>query len=217
MSKNLDQLIQEVKDAARPFYFKENGESFDDVHDWNHMKRVYGACVEILEHEPAANKGEILIGAILHDIGRSKSGSKPHAEFSYELAEPLMVQFESDFKELGMDLEKVLLMVRYHSVAHICPEAKIAEALEFNILTDADKIDMFGASGVLRQPIAQARIQEKVVYWAIDRFVAESDPNQFEFRSEGGRKIGQKYKDYLKKFVDDINLQRQKFESKFDN
>ena len=209
---NLDQLIETIKIAAKPYYIKEDGQPFDDIHDWNHMRRVYGAAKKILEHEPKANRGEVLISAILHDIGRSMGGEQNHAENSYKIAQDLLAPFKDDFENLKIDLEKVLLIIRYHSIAHICEDKKVAGTLEFNIMTDADKIDMFGPSGVLRVPTAVAYARRGVVYWAIDRLLEESDPEKFYFQSEGGKIVGQKYKDYLRKYVDDFNAQRAEFE-----
>lgn len=213
MFKTLDELIKEIKEKARPYYFKENGQPFDDIHDWGHMLRVYGAAKKILEHEPKANRGEVLIAAILHDMGRSIGGEETHAENSYELAKKLLGQYKNDFLKLGLDLEKTLLIIRFHSIAHICREPLVAGTLEYNIMTDADKIDMFGPSGILRVPIAVAYVESEAVYWSVERLLEESKPDKFYFQSEGGKIVGQKYKDYLKKFVDDFNAQREEFET----
>ena len=177
------------------------------------MKRVYGACEKMLEIEPRANKGEVLAAALLHDIGRSKGSEADHARFSYEIAQDFMAEYREMLKNNNIDLEKVLLMVKYHTVAHICPDPKIAESLEFNLFTDGDKIDMFGPSGALRVPIATAYKGEPTVYWAIKRIEEMSKDEKFSFQSEAGKKIGQKYKDFLKKFVEDLKSQRSEFEN----
>jgi HD superfamily phosphodiesterase len=215
MSRNLDTIIAEIKKAVQPFYINAQGEPYDDIHDIHHMQRVYGACVKMLALEPNANKGEVLISALLHDIGRSKGGEKVHAAFSYEIAKGLIEPYKDDFVENDIDLEKVLLMVKYHTVAHICPDQNIADSIEFNIFTDADKIDMFGPCGALRVPIATAYHGVPTVYWAIKRLEDESSSDKFQFQSEVGKKIGQKHKDYLKKYIEDIKAQRAEFESEY--
>jgi len=40
-----------------------------------------------------------------------------------------------------------------------------------------------------------------------------SKDEKFSFQSEAGKKIGQKYKDFLKKFVEDLKSQRSEFEN----
>jgi len=209
---NLDQLIEEIKFKAKPFYMSEEGVAYDDIHDWNHMRRVYGAAKKMLEIEPKANRGEVLLAAILHDIGRANDRQASHAEISYNLAKEFLPEYQTEFLANNIDLEKVLKMVRYHSIAHICPDKAIAESLEFNILTDADKVDMFGALGMVRVPIAEAYKQPQVVYHTYEHLAKMTDPNNFQFRSEAGRKIGQKYKDYSEKFVKDLEAQQQEFE-----
>jgi len=201
-----EQLISEIKTKARPYYINDQNLPFDDVHDWGHMQRVYGAAWEILEHEPLANRAEVLIAAILHDSGRCKD-IEPHAEESFKIAKALLEPYRKDFESLNIDLEKTLLIIKYHTVAHICPDERIAKAVEFNIMTDADKIEMFGASGILRSPIAQAYKMKPVVQWSIDRINALSEDDQFVFQSRGGKILGQKYKDYMKSFIKELDDQ----------
>ncbi len=208
---NLDQLLAKVKEDIKPYYIQADGQPFDDIHDWNHMRRVYGACLRMLEVDQAANRGEVLMAALLHDTGRSKA-DQSHAEFSYEISQELLKPYAAEFASNNLDLEKVLLMVRYHTVAHMCPDQKIASSVEFNIFTDADKMDMFGASGVLRVPIAVAYHGKPTVYWAADRIKLMSQPSEFQFQSEAGKIVGKKYKDFLATFSDALEAQRADFE-----
>lgn len=209
--KNLEQLIEEMKLAVKPYYIKEDGTAYDDLHDWAHMTRVYGACCKMLVLEPSANRGEILIAALLHDIGRQNI-KEPHAEESYIFSEQVLAPFVSDFEDLKIGLEKVRLMVKYHSVAHVCPDYAISDSLEFNIFTDADKMDMFGAWGILRISMTYLKEGSPDLYRSINKIKALADPNRFQFQSKPGQIVGQKYKAELKLFLDDLEAQSKDFE-----
>jgi len=210
---NLDELLKELEEKVKVYYIKEDGHPFDDLHDWAHMKRVYNACVKMLELEPSANRGEVLIAALFHDTGRSKgSDDSTHAEDSYEIAKEVLPTYVEDLKANNIDLEKVTLMVKYHTIAHMCPDKKIGESLEFNIFTDGDKIDMFGPMGIIRVVVGRAYYNKEVLYWSLERMEKMAKPDEFQFQSEVGRTIGQKQKDYYKIFMDDLKAQREEFE-----
>jgi HD superfamily phosphodiesterase len=209
----LDELLKELEEKVKPFYIKEDGKPFDDVHDWLHMKRVYNACLKMLELEPTANRGEILIAALFHDTGRSNGGADAvHAEDSYEIAKEVLPAYAEDLKANNIDLEKVTLMVKYHTIAHMCPDPKIAKSLEFNIFTDGDKIDAFGPIGILRISIGHAYQSKAAQEWLLARIEKMAQPNEFQLQSKAGQIVGQKQKDYLKIFMDTIKAQREEFE-----
>jgi 5'-deoxynucleotidase YfbR-like HD superfamily hydrolase len=211
----LDLLLTKIEEVVKPYYVKKNGLAYDDIHDWSHVKRVYGACVKMLEIELKANRGEVLIAALLHDVGRSTKGDvKVHAESSYEIGKCILKSYQNDFEANNMDLEKVLLMVKYHSIAHICPDKEIADSLEFNIFTDADKIDMFGPLGILRISVGIAYLnsEDSSVDQSVNMLELMSKDDKFTFQSKAGKIVGQKYKDYLKKYISDIKSERQELE-----
>lgn len=209
--KTLQLLIDEIKLAVKPYYIREDGTAYDDLHDWAHMTRVYGACCKMLALEPSANRGEVLIAALLHDIGRQNI-KEPHAEESYIFSEQVLASFVSDFEDLKIDLEKVRLMVKYHSVAHICPDYEISDSIEFNIFTDADKMDMFGAWGILRISLTFASKGRPALYATIAELKKMANPDRFQFQSKPGQIVGQKYKAELKHFIDSLEAQSKDFE-----
>lgn len=210
---SLDELLKELEEKVKTYYIKEDGHPFDDVHDFAHMKRVYGACLKMLELEPSANRGEVLIAALFHDTGRSKGGNDAvHAEDSYEIAKEVLPNYAQELKENNIDLEKVILMVKYHTIAHMCPDPKIAESLEFNIFTDGDKIDMFGPMGIMRVTVGRSYHDKETLYWLLDRLEKMGQPDAFQFQSKAGKTIGQKQKDYFKSFISSIRSQREEFE-----
>jgi len=208
----LNELLIEIEAKVKPFYIKADGSAHDDVHNWLHMKRVYGACEKMLALEPSANRGEVLVAALLHDTGRSRGVEADHALHSYEIGQEILPDLTEEFIKNNIDLEKVLLMVKYHTIAHVCPDKMIADSLEFNIFTDGDKIDMFGPIGVVRVAVGYAYNHNQAFDKTIGRLVQSARDDNFQFQSEAGKKIGQKYKDFLKKFVKDIEDQRQEFE-----
>lgn len=211
---NLDELLKLIEEKVKPYYIKPDGQPFDDVHDWAHMKRVYGACLKMLKIEPSANRGEVLMAALLHDTGRSRGNTdEVHAEDSYLIAKEILPVLASDFNKNNIDLEKVLLMVRYHTVSHLCPDVKIAASLEFNIFTDGDKIDMFGPMGILRVAVGRAYNSYEAMSPLLTRLEKMAQTNEFKLQSKAGQIIGQKQKDYYKSFMDALNDQRKEFES----
>lgn len=210
---NLDDLLKELEEKVKAYYVKEDGHPFDDLHDLAHVKRVYNACLKMLELEPSANRGEVLIAALFHDTGRSRGGDDSvHAEDSYEIAKEVLPAYTEDLNANNIDLEKVTLMVKYHTVAHMCLDPKIAESLEFNIFTDGDKIDMFGPMGIMRVAVGRAYYNKEVLYWLLERMEKMAKPDEFQLQSKAGQIIGQKQKDYCKIFVDAIRAQREEFE-----
>lgn len=208
----LNELLIEIEAKVKPFYIKDDGLAYDDVHDWLHMKRVYGACEKMLALEPGANRGEVLVAALFHDTGRSRGVEADHALHSYEIGQEILPGFSEEFVKNNIDLKKALLMVKYHTIAHICPDKNIADSIEFNIFTDGDKIDMFGTIGVVRVAVGYGYNHKQAFDKTIDRLIKSARDDNFQFQSEAGKKIGQKYKDFLKKFIQDIESQRQEFE-----
>ncbi|MBN1214955.1 MAG: HD domain-containing protein [Candidatus Lokiarchaeota archaeon] len=119
----------------------------DDIHGFEHIKRVYKLCI-YLGKKLRANLLILQISALLHDIGRKKiedkNQNKSHSELSAEIAYAFL-KSNDIFLEKD-DIENILHSIKAHSYSNnIGPKT-----LEAKILSDADKLDAIGAIGLYR-------------------------------------------------------------------
>lgn len=112
----------------------------DPAHDLEHALRVreWGKKIAIQE---GASSLVVELAAILHDIGRSGTVAKTHAESSSALASGILQKCGYS-KEV---LEEVKVAILSHSREGYEPETP-----EAKILYDADKLDFVGAMGMAR-------------------------------------------------------------------
>ncbi|TFG00075.1 MAG: HD domain-containing protein [Promethearchaeota archaeon] len=119
----------------------------DDIHGFEHVKRVYNVALYIGK-KSNANLLILKIAALLHDIGRVQERKEPkpinHAELSAQKALKFLEDLEIDINV--EDLKNIVHSIRAHSFSNgIAPET-----LEAQILSDADKLDALGAIGLYR-------------------------------------------------------------------
>ncbi|MBD3196125.1 MAG: HD domain-containing protein [Candidatus Lokiarchaeota archaeon] len=117
----------------------------NDIHGFEHVMRVYKTVLE-LGNNLGADLNILKVSALLHDIGRTteKKDGQNHAEISAKLAR----QYLSDNSlNLGNDFINEV----FHAIsAHSFSNNILAETLEAQILSDADKLDALGAIGLYR-------------------------------------------------------------------
>jgi uncharacterized protein len=119
----------------------------DDIHGFEHVKRVYDLCVKIGK-QCGADLFVLKLAALLHDIGRiyeyQTNSSQNHAELSAQKA----LEF---FKSINLnisseEIDNIIHSIRSHSFSNnITPNT-----LEAKILSDVDKLDALGAIGLYR-------------------------------------------------------------------
>jgi len=137
----IEKLISIVKEFAI-----KNSEK-NDIHGFDHVKRVYQLSITIGAKLNADLK-ILKISALLHDIGRiqEKKGAnkRNHAEISAELTKNFL---ESNWYNLTQnEIDKITHCIQAHSYSNgLAPET-----LEAKILSDADKLDALGAIGLYR-------------------------------------------------------------------
>lgn len=112
----------------------------DQAHDLEHALRVREWGKKIAAREKADSL-IVELAAILHDIGRSGTISKTHAESSSALAGGIL-------QKCGYS-EEVIESVKVAVLSH-SREGYEPEALEAKILYDADKLDFVGPMGIAR-------------------------------------------------------------------
>jgi len=136
-----NKLILKLKQFA-----VENSEN-DDIHGFNHVKRVYDMCIKIGE-KLNANMDIIKVSVLLHDIGRiDEKNSKlkrNHAEISAEKAFKFLTS--QDFNISKDEIDKIIHCIKAHSFS----STLIPKTLEAKILSDVDKLDALGAVGLYR-------------------------------------------------------------------
>ena len=136
----MEEKFQKIKEEAKTFFVDSKGS-----HDWEHTERVYNLCIRIGERENADM--EILkLAAILHDISREKedksNGKIFHAEKGAVLAREILEKY---------NLEKEKINKIAHCIeTHRFRGSKIPNSKEAKVLSDADKLDAIGASGIGR-------------------------------------------------------------------
>ncbi|EGW36121.1 HD domain-containing protein [Desulfosporosinus sp. OT] len=130
-----DQLQQVIR-VAQGFYSRK-----DRAHDFEHALRVreWGKKLAL---EEGADGTVIELAALLHDIGRSGTVEKTHAESSASLAVNIL-------HKTGY-AEDIILRVKEAIVSHSREAGHEPNTLEAKILYDADKLDFVGAIGLGR-------------------------------------------------------------------
>lgn len=119
----------------------------DDLHGFDHVKRVYNNCI-IIGKELHANMLVLKVSALLHDIGRIKEKKDPlkrnHADISAELALNFLIS--NPFKISKEEIDNIIHSIKAHSFSNKI----VPKTLEAKILSDADKLDALGAIGLYR-------------------------------------------------------------------
>lgn len=116
-------------------------------HDFLHVMRVFNLCLVIAKTEKDVDLEVLKIAALLHDIGRKeenldKTGKVNHAILGAEMAGVIL-------KDLGYSKEKIEA-VQHCIRTHRFKGKLKPKTIEAKILFDADKLDVAGAIGVVR-------------------------------------------------------------------
>jgi len=149
----MEEKYQKLKEIAE----KEMRDA-SPAHDINHVIRVYGLCVRLAEHESNVDLDILKSAALLHDIARTREdyGDKniDHAVLGAEMSEKIL-------KELAYPEEKIE-RVKHCIVAHRFRGENKPKTKEAKILSDADKLDVLGATGIARSFIIAGDMGEKL-------------------------------------------------------
>lgn len=138
-SQEQQDILDEIKEYVRELMNPENREI--KAHDWKHAFRVRSWALKIAQREGFKETFLLEIASLLHDIGRlkEKEMGQPHAQVSAIMAREYLAQKEW----LPADkLEEVLYAINKHSTG--------GESQLVHILQDADRLDGFGAIGIVR-------------------------------------------------------------------
>lgn len=117
----------------------------DMAHDPQHIYRVLKIAMDIAQHEPDADREQVIIACLLHDIGRKAQLDNPslcHAEVGGEMAYSFLLQ-EGVPVSTADSIRSAIRTHRFRS-------KQAPDSIEAKILFDADTIDVAGAIGIAR-------------------------------------------------------------------
>ncbi len=140
-------MIKEKKLISIVKEFSQQNSGVDDVHGFDHVKRVFENCVYI-GTKLNANLFVLKIASLLHDIGRKfeikEKNRKNHAELSAEIGIDFLKKLDYEISQ--KDLDNIAHCIRAHSFSNGIEPI----TLEAKILSDSDKIDALGSIGIYR-------------------------------------------------------------------
>lgn len=200
-----EKVLAELREVAKTT-FKKYEKKINPAHRWDHVVRVINICKKILIYEKDADANITLGTAILHDIGRYKDSEGDHAYWSAEEARKILEEKKINTE----DINKIVEIIKYHNSYGSELPKEIQGSLEYKILVDADRIDSFGPLGIIRAPLDKR--YQKSYEEQIKHITQKADPNNYKLQTNGGMKIGKKYKDFLNNFLTEYNFQKDEFE-----
>jgi uncharacterized protein len=138
------------------------------AHDINHVIRVCNLCLHLAKYESDVDLDVLKTAAILHDIARVKEGRDvDHAVLGAEMSEKIL-------RELAYPEEKIKL-VKHCIIAHRFRSGYEPKTKEAEILFDADKLDVIGATGIARSSILAGEYSQKIFSdMPIDEYIKEN-------------------------------------------
>jgi len=145
------------------------------AHDINHVMRVYSLCLRLAKHEPDVDLDVLKTAALLHDIARTKEDKKghihalnvDHAILGAEMSEKIL-------RELAYPEEKIK-RIKHCIAAHRFRSGNEPRTKEAKILSDADKLDVLGATGIARSFTIGGECGQKIYSdTPIDEYIKEN-------------------------------------------
>lgn len=136
--QKLRRIVEEEMNEASP------------AHDMSHVMRVYNMCLHLARHESDVDLDVLRTAALLHDIARTEEDrgrrirvpGVDHAILGAEMSEKIL-------KELAYPAEKIE-EIKHCIIAHRFRGGIEPRTKEARILSDADKLDVLGATGIAR-------------------------------------------------------------------
>jgi uncharacterized protein len=150
-------------------------EGASPAHDISHVMRVYNLCLKLAGHEPSVDIDTLKTAALLHDIARAKEDGKGHTHVLSVDHAVLGAQTSGTIlRELGYSEEKIG-DVKHCIAAHRFRGTNPPETVEAKILSDADKLDVLGATGIARSFTIGGECGEKIYSdTPVDEYIKEN-------------------------------------------
>lgn len=159
----MKEKYEELKEIA-----EKELEQASPAHDINHVMRVYNLCLHLAKYKLNIDLGVLKTAALLHDIARTKEDQKAdHAILGAEMSEKIL-------RELGYPEEKIR-HIKHCIIAHRFRSRNEPETKEAKILSDSDKLDVVGATGIARSFILAGEHGQKIYSnTPIDEYIKEN-------------------------------------------
>ena len=125
-------------------------EGASPAHDIDHVMRVYNLCLVLANCEPKIDLDILKTAALLHDIARTREDKDgragmlgvDHAVLGAEMSDKILT-------ELNYPQEKIA-NIKHCIASHRFRGENPPRTIEAKILSDADKLDVLGATGIAR-------------------------------------------------------------------
>ena len=137
-------------------------EGASPAHDINHVLRVYNLCLQLASYEQGVDMDVLKTAALLHDIARTREDKDGHSHV-----------LNVDHAVLGAEMSDKILRepgypdgkienVKHCIAAHRFRGGNLPKTIEAKILSDADKLDVLGATGIARSFTIGGECGEKI-------------------------------------------------------
>ncbi|HAU28808.1 MAG TPA: hypothetical protein DCW68_01680 [Rhodospirillaceae bacterium] len=146
------------------------------LRDISHFNRVWRNAQLIAEDYPEADRMVLLVASYLHDIDFTPKDSPLRPQGSRIAAKKTVKILE----EMGGFSKSAISSVAHAIEAHNPSAGISAETLEAKIIQDADRLDMLGAMGIIRNFMYAGRVGNRA-YCEEDPLAKNRDPDETLF------------------------------------
>lgn len=168
---------------------------YDPVHGFPHIERVMKIAFKLAEDFKEVNYLILKLAVLLHDIGRVEEETlrKHHALLSAEMAKSILAQYGFTENIINNVVDAIL--------AHSYTLRHKPKTIEGKILSDADKLDALGATGIMRV-FMESAYRGRTLEEAISHFYEKLFKLKDLMWTEKAKKIAEKRHQYMVKFLD---------------
>jgi uncharacterized protein len=125
-------------------------EGASPAHDISHVMRVYSLCLRLAANEPDVDLDVLKAAALLHDIARTREDKLGNAGVTDLDHAVLGAKISGEIlRKLGYPEQKIE-RVKHCIAVHRFRGRSTPRTSEARILSDADKLDVLGATGIAR-------------------------------------------------------------------
>jgi len=165
-------------------------------HDFGHIKRVYNLVLRIAKGESKADLEVLKVAALLHDLAYTKGFfSGEHGVVSAKLAKPFL-------KKSGLPASKQKKVIQAIKLHNYWFHKSKNDPIETKILRDADRLEIIGYVGIVREILYCANSQKPVTE-GLKELLKLND----EFETKTGKKLAASRLKIVKNFI--INLEKE--------
>jgi uncharacterized protein len=191
----MDAMYEDIRNYVKSALCRQGAHGFD------HIGRVTALC-ERIGREEGADMGILIPAALLHDIARplEKEHGIPHEVEGARIAEAYLTSQNYDARRIPA----IAGAIRTHRFS----ATESPETLEARILSDADKLDAMGASGIART-FLRAGEHGGTIDDGVAHFHAKLLHLEERMYTRTARRIAQERHAVLTRFLDQLSTEMQ--------